>query len=233
MRVAAVSDVHAPQYLELFVRALDVMPDPDLLLLAGDMVLKGDHSQLGKVVEAIRAKYDGPIFAVFGNEEYDQYVQEFLEYEEIRWLQDESVVVNIGGLDIGIVGSRGSLDRPTFWQRTHVPGINTVYRERIHKIDRLLGALRSKIKIVITHYSPTYATLVGEREKSWSEMGSKKLERVIKQRQPDLWVHGHIHNGKKLEVQIGRTLVANVSLPARGGIFTVELPRKVGLEAFV
>ena len=85
----------------------------------------------------------------------------------------------------------------------------------------------------MTHYSPTYTTLAGERESAWPEMACKLFEDVIKRRQPDVWFHGHAHRGTKLEAAMGKTLVMNVSLPARREIAIIELPRKVGLEKFV
>jgi Icc-related predicted phosphoesterase len=233
IRVAAVSDVHAPEHLGLYERALSTMPQCDILLFAGDVILKGDAKQLARVVELTRRAHRGEIIACFGNEEYDQVWDELKSEPEIRWLDDEAVELSVGGKRVAVVGSRGALDRPTFWQRTHVPGIRQTYWKRVRLIDELLGSLRADVKIVLTHYSPTYATLEGERERLWPEMGCRKMEQVIQKHQPDLWIHGHAHNSKRLEAKFGRTLVANVSLPARKEIAVFELPRRVGLEAFV
>jgi Icc-related predicted phosphoesterase len=232
MRVAAVSDVHCPKYLDMFKQALAKFTGADLMLFVGDMVLRSDPNNLPAVLAEVRQVYGGQILACFGNEEYDQYAEQFRSFQEIRWVNDEAVAVEVGGLKVGIVGSRGSLDRPTFWQRTRVNDIEELYRQRVETIDRLLAELQTDVKIVITHYAPTYVTLDGERESSWPEMARKSFEEVIKRRQPDVWFHGHIHQGKKTEVTIGRTLVLNVALPAKGEITTVELPRKVGLEKF-
>ena len=231
MRLAAVADIHAPKYLELFHSVLEKMGKPDLLLLVGDLVLKNDFTQLPSVISAIREVYHGQIIACFGNEEFEQDREKYLT-PEITWLEDEAKIVEIGWLKLGVVGSRGSLDRPTFWQRTHIKGIGGIYRQRIEKVDGALAELRADIKIVMTHYAPTYETLQGERERAWPEMACKRFEGVIHRRQPDLWLHGHAHRGTRFETTIGKTLVANVSLPARREIIAVELPRKVGIEKF-
>jgi len=232
MRVAAVADVHSPKYLDLFKRALAKLDGCDIFLLCGDLVVKNDHTQLPAVVAAIRDVYQGEIIGCFGNEEHPRDMGNY-KLDGVKWLDDDSTVFEAGGLEVGIVGSRGSLDRPTFWQRNNIGGIVETYRRRVETVDMALAELQTDVKIVISHYSPTYATLDGEREFSWPEMGSKLFEDVIKRRQPDAWFHGHIHRGKKLEAEIGRTLVANASLPARGELTVVELPRKTGLEKFV
>jgi Icc-related predicted phosphoesterase len=232
VRVAAVADIHSPKYLEIFRRGLAELGECDLFLLAGDLVLKSDHTQLATVVAAICEFYRGKILACFGNEEYQRDEEKFKDSPELEWLDDQSTTVEVRGLKVGIVGSRGSLDRPTFWQRTHLKGIAQVYRERVKVIDRLLSELRADVKLVMTHYAPTYATLEGEQERAWPEMACRAFESVIRRQQPDVWIHGHAHQSKCLAKEFGRTLVLNASLPARGGVATLELPRKTGLDRF-
>jgi predicted phosphodiesterase len=72
MWVAVVADIHSPRYFEQFSSSLRSVGRIDLFLLAGDLVLKNDFSQLPRVVEAIRRVYAGPILSCFGNEEYEQ-----------------------------------------------------------------------------------------------------------------------------------------------------------------
>jgi Icc-related predicted phosphoesterase len=233
MRIGVTADIHSPKYLDLFKEAIAKLGECDLLLLAGDVVLKNDHSQIPAVLDTIRKVYDGRVIACFGNEEYEQDQKEYERFENLSWIDDGSMVLEIHELKVGIVGSRGSLDRPTFWQRTHIKGIRGTYRQRVEKIDGILAGLRSDVKIVLTHYAPTYETLGGEREMVWPEMACKRFEEVIRRRQPDVWFHGHAHRGTKSETTIGKTSIVNVSLPARREIVTVELPKKAGLEKFV
>ena len=240
---AAVADVHAPRYLGLFREALSALlsdqGEPDLMLLVGDLVEKNAHERLPEVLEALEG-LNCPLVACFGNEEYEEDKEAYLSYGRIRWLDDESMVLELKGLKIGLVGSRGSLDRPTWWQRTHVPGIWATYRRRVKLIDGLLGQLEADVVVVMTHYAPTYRTLEGEKERIWPEMGCRAYEAVIERRRPHLWLHGHAHKAVRLEAEIGDTLVVNVSLPARRAIYTVDLAalarkarRPRGLEAFM
>ena len=233
MRIAAVADIHSPKYLGLFKEALTKLGECNLFLIVGDLVLKNDYSQLPAVLNAIREVYGGRIIACFGNEEYEQDQERYERFGGLTWVDEGSVVLGIRGLKIGIVGSRGSLDRSTFWQRTHVKGIWQLYKKRVETVDSLLAELDADIKIVLTHYAPTYETLQGERERAWPEMACKRFEGVIHRRQPDLWLHGHAHRGTRFKTTIGKTLVANVSLPARREIAVTELPRRVGIEKFL
>jgi Icc-related predicted phosphoesterase len=219
--------------LESFRNSIQKIPAPDLLLLAGDLVLKNDYSQLPKLMSVIRESYDGQVVACFGNEEYEQSRAEYRRFEDILWLNDGAKLLEIKGVKLGVVGSKGSLDRPTFWQSTHMRGIGQIYRERVTKIDSLLEELRADIRIVLTHYAPTYLSLEGENERLWPEAGCRRFEQVILKRHPDAWIHGHAHHGVKKEVIVGSTPIFNVALPARGEVTTIELPRKVGLRRFI
>jgi Icc-related predicted phosphoesterase len=233
LRIAAAGDIHSPRYLELFGEALSRMGKADLFLLAGDLVYKNDHTQLLPLVETLRRFHGGEILACFGNEEYLQDRRKYLELGLLRWVDEEAVVVEVKGLRVGVVGSQGSLARPTYWQQTHLPDISRVYAERVKLLDRLLRDLKAEVKVVLTHYAPTFATVKGEDPSSWPEIGNRKLEEVIARRQPDLWVHAHAHRASVLEATLGRTLVVNASLPARRGIFVTDLPRESGLDAFL
>lgn len=224
LRVAVTADIHCPRYIELLEEALRKTSNFDLLLLVGDLVLKNDFTQLGKVVSTIRGVYSGKVIACFGNEEYEQSVEDYRKESEVTWLDDEAMILSIKGVNIGIVGSRGALDRPTFWQRTRVKGVWQLYRRRLNAVDGMLAGLKADVVAVLTHYAPTYETLEGERENAWPEMACRGFQAVIQRRQPDLWVHGHAHMGKPLQAVFGKTRVVNVSLPARKEVVELDLP---------
>ncbi len=232
--MACTADIHGEKYLDLLRKSLSVIEKSDLLVLAGDLVLKNRVEDLDKVLSVIRGVFSGPIISCFGNEEYEENKGEYLKYREITWLDDGRKVFRVGDEEIVFVGSRGALDRPTFWQRKNIRNIYQIYRERRRKIEELLAKNITGKVVVITHYSPTYATLEGEKIKAWPEMGSKKLEETIRKYSPSLWLHGHGHRSKVLEAKINGTLVLNVSLPARGKVVNVNLeklkPKKTLLD---
>lgn len=226
--VGAIADVHSPKYLEDFKRVLNNSPDVDLMLFAGDMIYKGRVEEYENVLNAIKGRYDDcKIVACFGNEEYDDRIEQIIEsYSDVTWLNDEYIMVNVKGLELGIFGTRGCLDRPTAWQRKNVPNITQVYEQRLKRIDEALASQALKkvsYVVLLSHYSTTFETLVGEPRWAWPEMGSSRLEEVVKRYSPHLVIHGHAHNSKVHAVTINKTRVYNVSFPATRKLTIIKL----------
>ncbi len=238
MRIAAVGDIHGHENLDPFRGDVDRLGPVDLFLLAGDTTERNDVEAFGEALEAIRAHVTAPIWAVFGNNEYDHdrptYVARYGERYGVRFLRDEAATFESGGRAIRIVGSLGSLDRPTYWQRKNLPHLELEYRTRIQTLDRLLASPGAQI--LLTHYPPTYATMGGEKEAWRPELGCRALEPVVRRRRPGLVIHGHIHRGIPFaELQPPRTTldafaqeagaipVHNVAYPVRKAISLFDL----------
>jgi len=229
--IAAVSDIHGRKYLPLYIKSLNeirhVLNDIIVLVLAGDIVLKGDVNSASDVVRiTLNTLKSKPIIACIGNEEYDSILDElFRRYNKITWLNDNYFTLNVENMKIALIGSRGALDRPTPWQRRHIPRIEKVYRERVEKIERLIEETKRThdVIVLITHYAPTFKTLKGEPQRIWPEMGSSRLEEVIIKTKPHLVIHGHAHNSKVLYAEIDGVKVYNVSLPATKRITLINL----------
>ncbi len=238
MRVAAVGDIHGEENLGPFLSDLDRLPDVDLLLLAGDTTDRNNLEAYGAVLEAIRARTDAPLWAVFGNNEYGHdhptYIARFGERFGLRFLENQDAVFEASGERLRIIGSTGSLDRPTYWQRTNLPQVEAEYRRRVTDLDRLLQG--DDVRMLLTHYPPTYATMGGEKEAWRPELGCKALEPVLLRRRPTLVVHGHIHKGiPYAELRPARTTldgfaevsapvpVHNVAYPVRKAITLLEV----------
>lgn len=217
MIIGAIGDVHYPRYKELFESTLKNAKNMDLLLLAGDMVDTGLYKNYPFVVELIKKYLECPIIACFGNTEFQK--QKIKDGNpEVKFLDDESFVFN----NIGIVGTKGSLDRPTWWQAKNIPNIREIYSERVNKIEKLLNDLNTSKKILLIHYSPTYKTLGGENIKAYPELGCRKYEDVIKKTKPNIVIHAHAHGGSKF-AEINSSKTYNVSLPLRKEITTIEI----------
>ncbi len=238
MLIAAVSDIHSPKFFDLFVKSLDLHIDnkkPDLFLLVGDIVDRGLVLEYRKIYNSLFGKINCPIVSCFGNSEYGPENTELMKKEnpEIIFLEDESIVFDIHDKKIGVVGTKGSLDRPTFWQSKNIPGITEHYRDRIEKISMLLNDLDVDFKILMTHYVPTYKILEGENPVQFPEMGSRFFEKVIIERKPDIVLCGHSHRGKK-QVWIDSVPVFNVGLTLNNGLTLIDTEKdlKAGLEKF-
>jgi len=240
VRIAAVGDVHGQENLAALAADLDRLGPVDLFLLAGDTTDRNDVEAFGLVVRTIRERVESPIAAVFGNNEYAQdhptYVARYGEAFRVRFLQDEAAQFSAGGQDVRVVGSLGSLDRPTWWQRRNAPHLAEEYRRRIGVLDDLLAG--DDPRILLTHYPPTYVTMGGEKEDWRPELGCKALEPVLLRRRPELVIHGHVHKGiptAELRPAVTRlddfaeslkpVTIHNVAYPVRHAIATFDLER--------
>lgn len=235
LTIAAFSDVHGPRYLKHLVGSASALRHSNLVLIAGDIVDKGNVQHCRIVIDAVRSTYSGHVFAVFGNEEYDDREADFRSIcSDVVWLKDEVAYLEVKGITLSIIGTRGILDEPTSWQRRNVPNIRAIYEERLKTITSLLAEVKQKshIAILLTHYAPICPTLSGERPNIWNQMGSRRLTDAVLRYKPDLVIHGHAHNSTNTTANLSSTKVYNVALPAVKRITLLELPAKIGLEAF-
>lgn len=229
--IYAVSDVHSPLYLSRYKVSLENSSydrRAGLILFAGDMVETGKVDMLKPVIEATKQAFpQAELVAVFGNEEYMGLEEKFRSlYPSIRWLDDEVYHYEEPGTGrvIAVVGSRGSLDRPTRWQRKNIPGITTLYRRRVEKVEELLRtALREADQVILlTHYANARCTLHGEPPRSYPFLYSRLMEKVVARLQPHAAVHGHAHHGTP-RCRVGMTPVYNVAFPLNGSLTRVSL----------
>jgi len=236
MIIAATADVHSPQHYEGFVLAIDaIKAKPDIFLIAGDMINRGDIEEFDKVYNVLFGKIYCPIVACFGNNEFQEMRARIKQkYPEIKFLDDETAVLQVGKNFVGIVGTTGSLDTPTPWQKKNVPNIEKIYQNRVNFVDTGLQKLLTSFKLVLIHYSPTYKTLEGENPVFYSSMGSQAYEKVLWERKPDLVIHGHSHRGTK-RAWIDTVPIFNVALPLNREIVIIDTEKdlKPGIAKFV
>jgi len=235
IRVACVSDVHAPKNFEIFKEALKKLEEMeiDLFLFAGDMIYKGKLDEIQKVLallEKMNIKF--PIYACFGNEEFDQLYDQLREISKgkIIYLNDEAAIIVRKEYTIGLIGTKGSLMKPTSWQLKINPEIREQYINRVSLIKRLASSQFNKevkIRILLMHYTPTYLTLAGENKIFYSRLGDPSYEKVIlnPSLKFDVVFHGHAHKGLKFVLLENRVPIYNVAIPLRKEITLIDLPR--------
>ena len=244
MIIAATGDVHSPRHYESFVKAVDDLVAkgirPDLFMITGDMVFRGNVEEYDKINNALFGKITCPIIACFGNNEYIE-LREGLKqkFSNIRFLDDQVInfPLKISGAmrerNIGIIGTTGSLETPTPWQASNIPNISNIYHNRYEFVGRQLSYMKGDYRILLMHYAPTYKTLEGENPRYYGSMGWNVYENAITKYKPDLVIHGHAHRGKK-QAWIEKTPVFNVCLPLNKDIVIIETNKlKPGLERFV
>lgn len=223
-KLAAVADVHSPIFFSLFKEALSSVRDVSLFLLAGDVVYRGDFEECKRVVATIKEQFHCPIVGIFGNEEYEEIKPKLKQIEGIIWLDDECQVFEINDFHVRVVGSRGSLLKPTSWQLRNLPDIRKLYAMRLNKLRELLAENEEvDYTILLLHYSPTFSTLVGEKPNIYPFMGDPRAEKILRETRPNVCLHGHAHRSKVKNVVIGETTVYNVSLPATGRVTEISI----------
>jgi len=225
MLISAVSDLDIQGAdSESFWEAMKSAREPDLFLLAGDIYDYRSPEMYGLILDFIKMKkWKCPIVAVYGNHEFDEDEKEIKKIcgKRVTFLDDESLKLEINGKKVGIVGTRGSLDEPTWWQSTHVPDIRKAYENRIEKCRKLLNGLDVDVKILLSHFAPTYKTLVGESKSIYPGLGSKGFEKVLAETNVTLAVHGHAHYGIPMAV-VGKVPVFNVAFDMRKKITEID-----------
>jgi uncharacterized protein len=231
IRVAAAGDVHAAEPLrEHMSKAFAaVAEDVDLILLAGDLTTHGLPEQAAVLADVCRG-LPVPVVAVLGNHDHhsgrcDEVVST-LENGEIVVLDRSHTIIEVGDLEVGLVGTKGFVggfpgaEIPDFGE----PALRRIYQETTLEVEALEQGLEATAgchkQIVLLHYAPVEDTLVGEPERIWAFLGSGRLAGPIGAHRPDLVVHGHAHRGAP-RGSIGPVPVHNVAVHVTGQDFAV------------
>jgi Icc-related predicted phosphoesterase len=229
IRIAAAGDIHAGESLREHIdRAFsEVAERADLVLLAGDLTTHGLPDQAAVLADACRP-LPIPVVAVLGNHDHHsgfaREVAGVLAEAGVKLLDRGHVILEIGGAEIGIAGTKGFVggfpgaEIADFGE----PAMRQVYREttlEVEALERGLEEIAGCHKgIVLLHYAPVQGTLVGEPETIWAFLGSGRLAGPIGAHRPDLVVHGHAHHGTP-RAAIGEVPVYNVAVQVTGQDF--------------
>jgi Icc-related predicted phosphoesterase len=229
VRIAASGDIHAdPPSRERICRDFRALEGVDLVLLAGDLTTTGEPEQAQVVADAC-AELPVPSIAVLGNHDWHaarhDEITAVLEEAGVHVLQQDAMTLEVRGLEVGVVGTKGFVGGFRGFQLTDFgePLLRQVYAEtgaEVEAIDRGLHAIaHSQIRIVLLHYAPTMQTLQGEPSTIWAFLGSDRMGVPIAEHRPDLVLHGHGHAGC-FQGAIGDVPVYNVAVPVTGRTFT-------------
>ncbi|MFH7864930.1 MAG: metallophosphoesterase [Candidatus Aenigmatarchaeota archaeon] len=223
MLIFATSDVHYPTNKDLFLESLKKLKEnPDLFLLAGDMSEAFHPNQWKNILKALE-KISCPIVAVPGNTEFDENIDLIKEIckGKIVFLNNEIFRIEVENKKISIFGSRGVLDEPTPWQKRNIPEIEKKYEEIAENIKKLVKKEKGDIKILLTHYSPSYLTVEGEMESIKPQLATHKLDEILNKNFLTIAIHGHAHFGTKFaQTSIP---IYNVALPLNREIVVIKL----------
>ena len=230
-RIAAVGDLHcrASHRVQIAAAFDAVAGEVDVILLAGDLTTHGVPEQAQILADACRP-LDTPVLTVLGNHDWHSNrrdeVVEVLRDAGIVVLDRDHAILDVGGAGLGVVGLKGFVGGfdghriPDFGE----PLLRAVYHDMTAEVEALDAGLRQiaacPLRIVLLHYAPVEATLVGEPREIWAFLGSDRLAAPIAEHRPHVVLHGHAHAGS-FEGAIGDVPVYNVSAPVIGRDFCV------------
>jgi Icc-related predicted phosphoesterase len=221
LTVAAVGDLHASEeHRDRLVRAFaDLGSTADVILLAGDLTTHGLVEEAEVLADACRCA-TSPVLAVLGNHDHHNAlaaeISKALAHAGVTVLDRAHVVLELGGLEVGIVGTKGFVggfpgaEIADFGEHL----LREVYAETSHEVEALERGLEAvagcERRLVLLHYAPVTETVVGEPEGIWAFLGSGRLAVPIGAHRPDAVFHGHAHHGRPTGA-IGTVPVHNVA----------------------
>lgn len=223
IRIAAVGDVHFAEDARGSLRPhLEQLPErADVLLIAGDLTRHGDADEAAVLADELR-DIGLPVVAVLGNHDYhldeEKRITDAMEDAGVVVLEGSCHNVDVGETTLSVVGTKGfgggfpGAGGSDFGE----PEMKAFIRHTMEIADRLGEALRAAdghFKVVLMHYSPVEATLVGERLEIYPFLGSYLLAQAVDVVGADLILHGHAHGGSEKGVTAGGIHVRNVAQP--------------------
>ena len=230
-RIAAVGDLHCREAHreEIAAAFAEIDGDVDVFLLAGDLTTHGEPEQALILADACRS-LETPVLTVLGNHDWHSNrgdeVVEVLRAAGIIVLERDHAILDVAGVELGVVGLKGFVGGfngyriPDFGE----PLLRAVYDDTSADVEALGAGLRAiaacPLRIVLLHYAPVEATLVGEPREIWAFLGTDRLAAPIAEHCPHVVLHGHAHAGT-FEGAIGGVPVYNVSAPVIGRDFCV------------
>lgn len=231
VRIAAIGDIHVREtdkgkWRDCFLSA---SKKADILLISGDLTDTGSIKE-AEVLKKELQDCNIPIVAVLGNHDYERGLQKdikhLLEHDNFHILDGEAVILHNVGF-AGVKGFGGGFDNhmlSMFGEDMMKRFVQEAVDEAL-KLDRALTRLEGEHddlpKIVILHYAPIKATVVGEPDAIFPFLGCSRLAEPINRRKVEAVFHGHAHIG---------TLEGKTSKNVR--VFNVAKPilHKSGLE---
>ena len=237
MRIAALADLHCNNSSHDWMRPLilQIAQSADVLLLCGDLIdygLPEEAVVLAKEITGLKI----PVLAVLGNHEFESGKAD----EVKRIISDAGAIVLDGDArDVGGVGFAGVKGfGGGFGDRALGPWGEETIKRFVHeaidealKLESALARLRSEKRIVLLHYSPIRATVVGEPAEIFPFLGSSRLEEPLNRYPVTAVFHGHAHHGAPEGRTKNGAPVYNVAMkllqhvfPDRPGFRIMEIP---------
>lgn len=202
LRLAAIGDLHVGEnsrhpYRELFSR---IGQEADALALCGDLTNFGKTAEAEILAEDLQA-CAVPVVAVLGNHDYEcgqpEEVCRILHEAGVKLLHGEAYEIHGVGFAgaKGFIGGFGRHMLSAFGEPAIKAFVQASVEENL-QLESSLRMLRTPRTVVVLHYSPVEATLVGEPPEIYPFLGSARMGETIDRFDGvKCVVHGHAHRG--------------------------------------
>jgi Icc-related predicted phosphoesterase len=225
MKIQILSDIH----LEFGIRKIE-FGNADLIILAGDIHL-GD-SGIKWINENLK---NIPIIYILGNHEYykNSYpkllnkIKGLTVNTNIIILENESTCIDgitfhgatlwtdfelfgdarIAGFECQQkMNDYNLIRRDPSYSRLRSIDTQAMHKETIYWLKNSLQASKTNKNIVISHHAPSIKSVPSRYQNDLVSAGfASNLENLILETNPDLWIHGHMHDSS--DYMIGKTRV--------------------------
>jgi Icc-related predicted phosphoesterase len=202
LRVAAIGDLHVHQNSTESLQPLfeKISEAADVLSLCGDLTHLGLPQEAETLAIQLRACRI-PVVAVLGNHDYQsgqqEEVKKVLRAAKVVVLE-ETETFQLNGVGFaGAKGFGGGFDNHMLTPFGEEP-IKHFVTEAVNESLRLevaLNSLRTEKTVVVLHYSPIAATVMGEPPEIFPFLGSSRLAETIDHFEVNAVFHGHAHRG--------------------------------------
>ena len=219
MRIAAVADLHCGRADRDRIRERlgRVGQEADILLLGGDLTNYGLPEELDVLIsQLLRLRL--PVVSVFGNHDYEsgqiERLRELLQDVGIKILDGEPYErdgVGFAGVK-GFCGGFGRGELTSFGEPEIKAFVHAALEESL-RLERALSQLRAPRRVVLIHYAPILATVLGEPPEIYPFLGSSRLSDVCDRFGATAIFHGHAHHGALQGMTRGGIPVYNVAQP--------------------
>jgi Icc-related predicted phosphoesterase len=202
LRIAAIGDLHIHQSSTDSLEAIfdNVSRSADVLALCGDLTHLGLPEEAEKLANDLRA-CRVPIVAVLGNHDYQsgraEDVKKILRAHKVTILEETETLELKGVGFAGAKGFCGGFDKQMlapFGEDTIKQFVNEAVNESL-RLEIALNSLRTERTVVVLHYAPIAATVMGEPPEIFPFLGSSRLAETIDHFDVDVVFHGHAHHG--------------------------------------
>lgn len=202
LRVAAVGDLHVHQDSSERLQALfdKISQTADVLALCGDLTHLGVTQEAERLAADLRA-CRVPVVGVLGNHDHQsgqaEAVKKILRAAKVIIL-DEAETFELRGVGFagtkGFGGGFGKHMLAPFGEEAIKAFVTEAVNESL-KLEIALSSLRTEKIVVVLHYSPIPATVVGEPPEIFPFLGSSRLAETIDHFDVNVIFHGHAHLG--------------------------------------